>query len=189
LSGSTLYVAGEFTYIGEEARNYVAALSTSTGNATSWNPDPDSSVYTMALTGSTLYIGGAFSYLTEGGARGYVAAVNTSTGVATSWNPDLDDIVLSLFVSGTTLYVGGYFTCLDSSDTCSPTRSALASFNTTTGAVNSWDPNAEDYTSVDAFAIYDTTLYVGGTFSCFNACGTERNGIAAFNTATGSLGS
>ncbi|KKS93602.1 MAG: hypothetical protein UV70_C0008G0001, partial [Parcubacteria group bacterium GW2011_GWA2_43_13] len=187
LSGSTLYVAGEFTYIGEEARNYVAALSTSTGNATSWNPDPDSSVYTMALTGSTLYIGGAFSYLTEGGARGYVAAVNTSTGVATSWNPDLDDIVLSLFVSGTTLYVGGYFTCLDSSDTCSPTRSALASFNTTTGAVNSWDPNAEDYTSVDAFAIYDTTLYVGGTFSCFNACGTERNGIAAFNTATGSL--
>ena len=40
VSGSTLYVGGDFTIVGGQTRMGLAALSTATGEATSWNPSP-----------------------------------------------------------------------------------------------------------------------------------------------------
>jgi len=50
VSGSTVYVEEIFTTIGDSARNRIAALSGSTGKATSWNPKADDGVYTLAIT-------------------------------------------------------------------------------------------------------------------------------------------
>ncbi len=38
ISGSILYVGGNFTTIGGQPRNYIAALDAATGNVTGWNP-------------------------------------------------------------------------------------------------------------------------------------------------------
>lgn len=53
LVGTTLYAAGQFTMVGADARSDLAAIDTTTGLATSWAPDPDGSVATLAVSGST----------------------------------------------------------------------------------------------------------------------------------------
>ena len=39
VSGSTVYAGGDFTSIGGQTRNYIAALDATTGAATAWNPN------------------------------------------------------------------------------------------------------------------------------------------------------
>lgn len=56
LSGSMVYLGGDFTYI--------AALDASTGQATAWNPVADYSVYALAVSSSTVYAE-AFSRASE----------------------------------------------------------------------------------------------------------------------------
>ena len=61
VSGSTVYAAGEFTWIGGRARNYIAALDATTGRATPWNPKINLfGTFALAVSGSTLYAGGDF---------------------------------------------------------------------------------------------------------------------------------
>jgi len=78
VSGSTVYAGGSFTHIGANSqpeRNRIAALETSTGNATSWNPNANAGVValTISASGSRLYIGGAFTSLGTGD-RAYYAS-------------------------------------------------------------------------------------------------------------------
>jgi hypothetical protein len=62
LSGSTVYVGGDFTQInGSVTRNHAAAVDAQTGVATPWNPNVSDSVYTLTVSGSTVSLGGAFS--------------------------------------------------------------------------------------------------------------------------------
>ena len=61
MSGSTVYAGGAFTAIGGKIRHRIAALSSSSGAATAWNPNANGEVLTLALSGSTLYAGGYFS--------------------------------------------------------------------------------------------------------------------------------
>jgi hypothetical protein len=58
LSGPTVFAGGYFDSIGGKARNYVAALDTSTGTATDWNPNPNSSIQCIGVTNSSVFIGG-----------------------------------------------------------------------------------------------------------------------------------
>jgi len=64
LSGSMVYLGGDFTYIAGELRNNIAALDASTGQATAWNPVADYSVYALAVSSSTVYAE-AFSRASE----------------------------------------------------------------------------------------------------------------------------
>ncbi len=67
-SGSTIYAGGQFTSIGGQLRNYIAALdSVSPGNATSWNPNASGVVQAMALdnANNTVYFGGNFTDVTN----------------------------------------------------------------------------------------------------------------------------
>ncbi len=48
VSGSTVYVGGYFNNIGGQPRNRIAALDATTGLATTWNPDADNNVESLA---------------------------------------------------------------------------------------------------------------------------------------------
>jgi trimeric autotransporter adhesin len=61
LVDSLLYVAGDFASIGGEARTNLAAVDTVTGAATSWDPEPNELVRSLAATPGALYVGGRFS--------------------------------------------------------------------------------------------------------------------------------
>ncbi|MEA2147260.1 MAG: trimeric autotransporter adhesin, partial [Solirubrobacteraceae bacterium] len=82
-SGS-LYVGGDFGIIASTARNGAAALDPSTGAIVSgFDPNPDASAYTFAVSGSHLFMGGGFD-MVGGLARSNLAALNASTGVGDS---------------------------------------------------------------------------------------------------------
>ncbi|MGI0016600.1 MAG: hypothetical protein ACREBU_24520, partial [Nitrososphaera sp.] len=61
VSGSTVYIGGNFTSIGGQQRRGLAALEASTGQASSWNLNVANIVRTLAIKGETMYIGGDFT--------------------------------------------------------------------------------------------------------------------------------
>ncbi|MCX7047590.1 MAG: hypothetical protein NTX50_19160, partial [Candidatus Sumerlaeota bacterium] len=168
VSDATIYVGGDFSIIGGQTRNYIAALDSS-GAATAWNPNATWTVYALAVSGTTVYAGGSFETI-GGEARKRIAALDSS-GAATAWNPNADWGVYALAVSGTTVYAGGYFSTIGGRR-----RNHIAAIDSS-GAATAWDPNA-DWT-VYALAISGTTVYTGGSFTSIG--GQARNHIAALD--------
>jgi hypothetical protein len=109
LTSDRLYAGGEFTVIGGENRNRLAALTYSGQVVPSWNPNASHWVYSLAIDGTTIYVGGRFSVV-GGAARPFLAALDTTTGAATDWNPQANDNVLALLAGNSVLLVGGQFT-------------------------------------------------------------------------------
>jgi hypothetical protein len=115
VSGSTLYVVGDFTSIDSQPRSRIAALDAITGQVGSWNPNAMSNdsfgVGSVAVAGTTVYVAGTFTTL-GGQPRVGLAALDATTALATSWNPGPAQSVSCLELSGGTVYVGGNFTSL-----------------------------------------------------------------------------
>jgi hypothetical protein len=114
VNGSTIYAAGDFTSIGSQSRNGLAAISSS-GSVLGWNPNPNTLAYVLAISGSTLYAGGGFTTI-GGQSRTALAALDGTSGTALSWDPVVADalynspVVSALAISGDTVYIGGQFT-------------------------------------------------------------------------------
>jgi len=138
LSGSTLYVGGEFSSIGGQPRESIAALDATTGRVSAWNPGGSGGgVYALAVSGQAVYAGGYFDAI-GGQPRYHLAALDATTGLATGWNPDPDGTVLALAVSRSTVYAGGDF-----SDVGGETRYCIAGVDVSTGAATSWNPGCQ----------------------------------------------
>ena len=130
--------------------------------------------------------------LTVSSAAGQPDGGVSSTALST-WQTN--NIVLALAYANGVLYVGGQFTSVrppgDPVGTGEVTRTYLAAFNSTTGAlITSFDPTITSTGStpgIYALAVSPDgkTLYAGGLFDHVN--GSYRDALAAFNTATGAL--
>lgn len=68
---TTVYAGGNFSTIGGQVRSRLAALSATTGLATSWNPSIglNGDVAAIVPLGDTVYVGGAFTSYTSGTTR------------------------------------------------------------------------------------------------------------------------
>jgi hypothetical protein len=164
-----VYAGGDFSTIGGQNRNRIAALDSTTGNATTWNPnaivsnlnDPDelarAQIFSLALSGTTVYAAGEFTNI-GGQSRGNIAALDATTGDATAWNPFVNSTIHSIVMNGTTVYAGGQFSYIGGQSS-----NYIAAFNATTGNVLTWNPNANDY--VYSLAARGSTIYVGGDFT------------------------
>jgi Concanavalin A-like lectin/glucanases superfamily len=122
---------------------------------------------------------------------------NVSSTALSSWQTD--GPVFTLAYGNGVIYAGGTFgNALPpgtpaGSTTGELTRTYVAAFNSTTGAlISSFDPTitysgSDPHPGVFAMALSPdgSTLYVGGTFDHVN--GVTRNDLAAFNTSTGAL--
>ena len=185
LSGTTIYAGGDFTSLGGQLRNHIAALDASTGAATSWNPNADSAVCSLAVSGTNVYAGGYFAAI-GGKARYCIAALNASTGDATDWNPGANHPVYLLAVLGMTVYAGGDFEVFGLQE-----RKRLAALDAMTGAPTGWYPyyGTNSPSPVCALAASMTRVYVGGLFNGQQAYdyigGQPRKYIAALNTSSG----
>jgi trimeric autotransporter adhesin len=176
VSGTTVYAGGNFTSVGGQSRNNIAALDATTGDVLPWNPNANNWVYSLAVSGTAVYAGGQFTGL-GGQRRNFIAAFDATTGKATDWDPNANGGVVSLAVSGTTVYAGGSFDSIGGQG-----RNNIAALDATTGNASAWNPSADS--SVSALAVSGTTVYAGGRFDSIG--GQNRNCIAALDATTGS---
>ena len=174
--GSTVYVGGEFSSVGGQVRNNIAAIDAVTGQATDWDPNVGGQVSTLAVAGSTVYAGGSFRSIgTEG--RNDIAAIDAATGKATRWDPNADGRVSALTVSGPTVYAGGDFSTIGGQS-----RNGIAAVDAETGKAMGWDPHPNAGARVSALAVSGRTVYAGGTF---NSIGESGNNLAGIDAVTG----
>jgi hypothetical protein len=134
----------------------IAALSTSTGAATAWNPTPNGTVNALALSGSLVYAGGAFTNI-GGQTRNRLAALNTTTGAANAFNPNADGNVSTVLVGPTEIYAGGAFHNLGGQP-----RSHLGAVNIS-GMATGWIAGAVN--SISAMQFAGQVFYFGGNFA------------------------
>lgn len=176
--GGNVYFGGTFTTVSGTTRNYLAGVqgydgTAQSGTLLSWNPNPNTSIFTLELAGSTLYVGGQFTSI-SGQTRNYAAAYNLSTSSLLSWNPNPDNEVYGIAASGSSAFLTGVFTHVGGTAV-----GYLAKVDATTGALSGTMPSLSAYGNV--LAISGSTLYVGGTFLSVN--GVNRFRVAAITTA------
>ena len=179
--GSTLYLGGNFAYVGGQIRNRAAAVDTS-GSVTAWDPhvcDQDngvaSNVYGIGATATQQYLLGDFFCL-GGQKRIHVAAV-AADGVLTSWAPAVSGPVFGVARQGAATYLVGNFSAVNG------TARTFAAAVDANGALLPWAPTLNDRpVSVIAPA---SKVYLGGWFSSVNS--TARTGVAVVDPTTAAL--
>lgn len=186
VSGTRLYVGGDFTQIDFALRNSLASFNTSDNSLNNWNPDADNAVHGLAYYGGVVYVAGSFSAIDGVGRQGFAAidaTASASTTYATAWDPRADMLDgLSVYATAEGVYCGGSMSGVNLFD-----RSGLACVDTTTGLLTSWDPEMTG-TAVRAIQVSGNDVYVGGTFTSFNGGVNIRNNVAVLSADTGDAG-
>ncbi len=190
--GKILAGGGGFTSIGGLARTNIARLDASTGAADpTWDPEPNSTVYTIAVqSDGKILVGGAFisglGTPTIGGqTRNNIARLDPTTGFADSFNPNANEYVYSIVVqSDGKIVVGGLFKSLYGTPTIGgQTRNNIARLDPTNGLADSFDPNANNL--VYSIAVQsDGKILAGGQFTTVSPNGgaaVTRNNIVRLN--------
>lgn len=149
VSGSTVYLGGDFASVGGHARAHAAAVDTGGGAVRGWDPEPDGNVKAVAIgPNRDIYLGGFFTHV-AGMTRNHLAEL-TPAGAATSWHPVVKQIsgstcpprcppfVASLAFSadGGTLYFGGHFGLVNGIG-----RNNAAAVSVATGETLAWNPD------------------------------------------------
>lgn len=179
VSGTNLYVGGDFDFIGGLMRNGLARLSfTGRGVADSnWDPNISGKVQALALSGTTLYVGGEFTLVNGGLARSHLARFNTCCDTADpDWDPAPGSAVTCLAAYGTRVFVGGTFTNVGNL-----ARYGLAKLHSDgAGAADpTWDANLN--APAQALLLAPTNLIVSGSFTEFGE--QTRSGVGSISFA------
>lgn len=188
-----LYVGGEFSTVNGSTRERLACLDARTGalvsgfnaNITAFSSE---GVTQMVVdeTNSRLWFVGEFDNIDGDTTRTVLGCVDLATGAHVSGYPTVDSIAdgFAIFKDGTTIYVGGSFTGTVTGSNGSFSRNRCFSFNLSTFAINSFNPNLNG--NCNGIALLGSTLFLGGTFTTVNG-GTGQVGWAAVNPTTGTL--
>jgi hypothetical protein len=197
-SCGAVYAGGSFSAIGGQPRERLAALEPvgvpGAGQATSWDPDPNSIVYDLAREGSTVYAGGGFG-LIGGAIRDNVAALDAGTGEAIEgWNPSVTGEsvrAIDLSQDGSTLYAGGIFHELGGEDRAGLGAVQAVGVADGSGDALAWNPTPRaeldgasiEFTGVPATYALDAvgdSVYVGGKFAEMGS--RTQSGFSAFTS-------
>ncbi|MEI6138495.1 MAG: T9SS type A sorting domain-containing protein [Mariniphaga sp.] len=176
ISGSDIYVGGDFIAAGSGLANYIAKW-----NGSDWSAlgvGVSGTVYSLAISGTDLYVGGYFT--TAGGITvNNIAKWNITTSTWSALGSGVNNDALAIGISGTDVYVGGKFTLAGGNS-----ANRIAKWNGTEWSALGTGLNER----VLCIAISGTDLYVGGRFT--NAGGSTANRIAKWNgTAWSTFGS
>jgi trimeric autotransporter adhesin len=174
-ANSTVYLGGDFTYVGPNTGSGVP-IDAASGSPVSSFPKVDGTIWAVVPDGSGgWYIGGDFSRV-GGLYRNRIAHILSDGAVDIPWDASADGTVYALAVSGSTVYAGGDFSSIGSE-----TRTYIAALDAVSGLATSWDPGADG--TVYALAVSGSTVYAGGDFTFIG--GGARHRIAALDAPTG----
>ena len=173
LRGDTLYVGGDFTFIGGRHTGAYASIDVGTGEASATWPRVEGVVRACAPDGHDgWYIGGSFSSV-SGVARTNLAHLRAD-GSLSAWSPSTNSHVHAIAVGGGTVYIGGSFTQLNGS-----ARAYTGAVEAAGGGLLEWNPGMDS--TVYTLRVSGPTVYAGGSFA--NAGGQPRAALAAVDTA------
>ena len=170
VSGTDLYVGGDFTKTFDGAvtnLNYIARYDT---NAGTWNALPNQGFNDIGrrflVSGTDLYVGGNFTQTGDGTVTNLGRIVRYDTNAGT-WNAlsnqGFDDGVWGLAMSGTDLYVGGVFT--QTGDGTVTSLGGIARYDTNAATWNALPNQGFDSAVIPIVAMSSTELYVTGSFT------------------------
>lgn len=166
LSGTTLYVGGQFLEVnrlasscggGTLSRNGFAAVLTTTGCATTFNPTlaTTTQIVSLLLSGTNLHFGGTFL-----GAIGsktyYYGILDTVSQTQLTGLPAFAESVSALALSGSNILAGGNF-----SSAGGYALRNLAAYDIATGVFKNWSPTMN--VGMNAMAIIGTTIFLAPT--------------------------
>ncbi|WP_129338871.1 LamG-like jellyroll fold domain-containing protein [Cellulomonas endophytica] len=150
--GRTVYIGGDFTSVGGQTRNRVAAFDVASGALLGFNPSVNGRVNAIDVKASGVYLGGAFSVV-SGQSRTRVAAVSPAGAVlgfrATVPDGEVRGVVLS--PDGSSVVIGGGFTSVNGS---ADPGFGLARLDATSGANKSFPVNSVIRSAGPGRAIY-----------------------------------
>ena len=178
--GNTMYVVGAFTSTGATnkpnvARNNAFSFNATTGAMSSWNPNPNGTVDSIALSPdcSTAYLGGTFTTI-QGKTATRLAKVSTSSGAADpAFKPAPTNEVFTVVLVGSRLIVGGSFGTIDGTS-----RPAMASVTLTTGALDPYvNLSVTGALPNSGKKIYNLQLSHGGTKLLVEGSFTKVGGV------------
>ena len=164
VSGTQVYVGGDFAKLGGQTRNGLAKLAGTTGGDLGWIPNPMfgpgvGRIRAIKASADAVFVGGVFSTI-GGQTRSNLAKLSPITGAALpNFAPNPDDAVFALVLAGGSLYVGGSFNAVDRQD-----RPAVVRMSATTGTLAGLNAKARSSDTVHALALAGSELYVGGLF-------------------------
>ncbi|MBY0385341.1 hypothetical protein K2X05_09300, partial [bacterium] len=165
-SGDTIFVGGDFTNMGGQARLNLGSFTVSTCTMTSWDPNPNSFVRALAAQDDNVFVGGDFTTI-GGQSRNYLALIKSgvNTNNATGWNPNPNGSVRSIALDRNYVYIGGLFTTVDGT-----ARNTLASILSTkpTSNLTSWNPAPSGGTIINVITPTVNGVYVGGDFTSYD---------------------
>jgi len=176
-SDGKILIGGDFTTLnnGTITRNYIARLNPDGSVDTTFDPDANGTVYSIAVQPSDgkILIGGDFTSV-GGTPRNHIARLNPDGSVDTTFDPNANRRVYSIAVqSDGKILIGGWFTNVGGTP-----RNYIARLKSD-GSVDTFDPNANDW--VYSIAVQsDGKILIGGDFT--NVGGTPRNYIARLNS-------
>jgi len=160
VSGSHVYVGGDFVTAGNVSARGIAKWNASTN---SWSAvgggvdDAYGSVNAIVISGSDVYVGGSFNSI------GGVSARNIAKWNGNTWSAlgsGVGGTVSALATSGSALYVGGYFSTAGSGN-----ASNIAVWN----GCGWWALGSGTNSQVSAIAVSGSDVYVGGNFTTAGA--------------------
>src|SRR6202043_3200269 len=165
-----ILAGGAFTSIGGQTRNGIARLETDGRLDQTLNLSTVGSfvLATAVQPDGKILIGGFFSSVL-GVTRNNIARLNTDGTLDAAFNPNANNVVRSIAVqTDGKILAGGDFTGANSIG--GQTRNFIARLDATTGAADSFDPNAN--ANVQAIAVQtDGKILAGGDFTGVNGIG------------------
>ncbi len=192
LTNSSLFVGGDFATVQGQTHLRLAEVELAgnarTGAPTSFQGDvaTDYGMVTAIYANSTRVIAAGDFSVFPGVNRTRLAAIDLNTFTVTSWNPSVNQRVQTLALHNNQVYAGGIFKIANEGLPTQVTRNHLASFDKTSGLVTSWNPDMTSPTTpngyVNALAVDNDTLYVGGDFDAVQGGGPgSQNRLAAYD--------
>ncbi len=175
---NSLYIGGDFTYVGPINTNNGVALNLNTAEPILNSACPNAPVDVSIPDGNGgWYIGGHF---TEVGSesRSFVAHIDGSGNHINTWNTVVNGRVYALSIFENTVYIGGSFTNVNGK-----ARFNIAAVDATNGSLSTWGPFTNAI--VRTMTINGKSLFIGGDFT--KVSDQPRNRLAALDKSTGIL--
>jgi hypothetical protein len=175
ISGSAVYVGGDFGSISGKKRDSLARLDAGSGAVSgAFKHTVDGRPYALMVASGRLYAGGAFTRV-DGSSRTRLAAFTLATGdLDTRWKPTADGAVETLAAGGGRIYAGGKFHKVNST---SGYDRLVALHPSSAAIITSFKPRPP--VSTFSIAVTSTGIYTahggqGGAATSYTTTGTKR---------------